>query len=237
VPLNILREKLRHYLARRLRVPEIPVALERLRKQGFVPDLVFDVGAYRGDFAREILIVWPTAEIACFEPQEHVQPELRRLSGNRVSIFQTLLGSAEKQNVTLYCSETASSVLTEHFNKHPGVSAPQTTIAKIVDAHYNGRSPDLLKVDVQGYELEVLMGGESIINNVKVILLEVNLIDLHENVPLLHTIVDWMRKRDFVTFDVCGMGRRPLDDALWQIDMIFVPMNSELRRDKHWNTK
>lgn len=50
--LSAIRHKIRDRLARRLGVPEIQSALERMRDNGFQPAQIFDVGAYRGDFAR-----------------------------------------------------------------------------------------------------------------------------------------------------------------------------------------
>lgn len=233
--LNSAKRKLRSILARRLQVPEIPVALARLKKQGFEPRLIFDVGAYRGDFARECLANWPTSKIACFEPQAHMQTELEGLPTDRVSIFRTLLGSSEKQGVHLHCAETASSVLSEHYNKHPIVSVAQTSIDIIIEKFYDGVAPDFIKADVQGYELEVLRGATKTLKNVSLLLLEINLIEIHQNVPLLHTVVEFLSERGFVAFDVCGLGRRPRDNALWQMDMLFVPIGSSLRSDKHWD--
>lgn len=46
--------------------------------------------------------------------------------------------------------------------------------------------------------------------------------------------VMWLGARDWVAYDVCGLTRRPLDNALWQADLIFVPRTSELRADKRW---
>jgi hypothetical protein len=66
------------------------------------------------------------------------------------------------------------------------------------------------------------------------VLAEVNLLDLHKNVPLLADLVGWMSERGWVAYDICGLTRRPLDHALWQADMIFVPSDSPLRADKHW---
>jgi hypothetical protein len=51
-------------------------------------------------------------------------------------------------------------------------------------------------------------------------------------VPLLDDMVGWLAARGFVTYDICGMTRRPLDEALWQIDMIFVQERDALRQDK-----
>jgi hypothetical protein len=68
----------------------------------------------------------------------------------------------------------------------------------------------------------------------QVILAEVNLLEIYEGVPLLANFVSWMSDRSWVAFDICGLIRRPLDRALWQADMIFVPENSRLRENKNY---
>ena len=50
----------------------------------------------------------------------------------------------------------------------------------------------------------------------------------------LRGVDGWLAERGWVAFDICGLTRRPLDDALWQADMLFAPGTSELRRDKKW---
>jgi hypothetical protein len=45
-------------------------------------------------------------------------------------------------------------------------------------------------------------------------------------------MVAWLFGRGFVAYDICGLTRRPLDDALWQADLIFVRNDDPLRRDK-----
>ncbi|MEQ8958462.1 MAG: FkbM family methyltransferase, partial [Coleofasciculus sp. C2-GNP5-27] len=101
--------------------------------------------------------------------------------------------------------------------------------------HFSDRSPDLLKLDVQGYELEVLKGAEKSLPEIQAILAEINLLDIHQNVPLLADMIAWLDKRNWVAYDICGLTRRPLDKALWQADFIFVPCHSPLRADKRWS--
>ena len=97
-------------------------------------------------------------------------------------------------------------------------------------------APNFLKLDVQGYELEVLKGAQSTLPQVSAVLAEVNLIDIHKGVHLLDELVLFMRDKGFVAYDICGLARRPLDQALWQADFIFVPRASVLRSDKRWQT-
>jgi hypothetical protein len=135
----------------------------------------------------------------------------------------------------LHLAETASSILPEQISRvTPTATFPMTTIDEVIRREFDGRAPDLLKLDVQGYELEVLKGAERALSAVKVLLTEVNLIDIYSGVPLLHDLVMWLSERGWVAFDICGLTRRPLDRALWQADMLFVPVNSALRADKRY---
>lgn len=214
------------------------MALDRLRRQGFTPRFICDVGAYRGEFARECMRVWSGTRIAAFEPQSGPAADLDMLaSGHKpgMSVHRVLLGANPLEHVTLHEAETASSVLVEHHDQQHGLGYHRMqTLDGVVRDEFKGESPDFLKLDVQGYELEVLKGAEQTLKGVRMILAEVNLIDIHKGVPLLSELVAWLNERGFVAFDVCGLARRPLDDALWQIDMIFVRSADPLRADKRW---
>ena len=92
---------------------------------------------------------------------------------------------------------------------------------------------DFLKLDVQGYELEILKGFDQYINTTDVILSEVSLLDIHKEVPLMRDVLNFMHRFGFVVYDICSVNtRRPLDNALWQMDLIFVKENSIFRSNK-----
>jgi FkbM family methyltransferase len=199
------------------------------------PRLIFDVGAYRGDFARTALSVWPSARVACFEPLPQGRRQIRALieESPKITLHETLVGATVQAGVPMHVAETSSSLLRDAENEgFPVEHFPQTTVDTVVRDSYAGQAPDLLKLDVQGYELQVLKGSEASLGQTRVVLSEINLLDLHEHAPLLHEMVAWLSERGFVAYDICGISRRPLDDALWQADMIFVRGNDELRRNK-----
>jgi FkbM family methyltransferase len=234
----IIKERVRKYLTRRLELPEIPLALERLASMNFKPTHIFDVGAYKGEFAKYCLDIWSNANISCFEALEDKIVQLENLSASnpQIKVFPILVGAENKEAVALHEAETASSVLVEHITQDfPVKYYPMATIDSIVEKHFANHPPDFLKLDVQGYELEILKGAEKSLSQIQVILAEVNFLDIHQNVPLLSDIVIWLNERGWVAYDICGLTRRPLDRALWQADFIFLPHNSPLRADKHWN--
>lgn len=216
-------------------------ALIRIAKLGFNPNLIFDVGAYQGDFTKFCFRLWPNTEVACFEVLPHKLSELRQLVdwNPAIKVFPMLLGATSRDQVPFYQlgknAETASSVLNTY---NPLDVSPQYypmhTVDEIVTDNLNGRVPDLLKIDVQGYELEVLKGAENNLDKIQVILAEVNLLDLYKDAPLLAELITWLDARNWVTYDICGFWRRPLDQALWQADFIFVQREHFLRTDKRY---
>jgi len=92
--------------------------------------------------------------------------------------------------------------------------------------------PALLKIDAQGYELEILEGASMILPAFEAVLLEVAIIEINEGAPLLHDVVAFMKTRGFVAYDIVEIHRRPLDHALNQVDIVFVSEQSQLIADK-----
>ena len=233
----IIKDQIRKYLTRKLELPEISLALIRLADIGFQPKLIFDVGAYRGDFAKYCFNTWYNTKVCCFEALAEKVIQLNHLAkeNTNLRVFPFLVGAENQDKVALHEAETASSVLTEHtVQNFPVNYYSMKTIDSIVEESFPDNPPDLLKIDVQGYELEVLKGSEKALAQMQVILVEINLLDIHQNVPLMADIITWLNDRDWVAYDICGLTRRPLDRALWQADLIFVPRNSPLRTDKRW---
>lgn len=97
-----------------------------------------------------------------------------------------------------------------------------------------GRS-DFIKIDVQGYELEVLKGSEQTLALAELVLIELSFIEVNAGAPLLDEALTFMRRAGFVAYDVLEIHRRPLDGAMNQIDILFAREKSSLRIDKrHW---
>src|ERR1700687_4549123 len=115
------------------------------------------------------------------------------------------------------------------------VQLPMDTLDNLISEASHG--PYMLKLDVQGFELEVLRGADRVLKNTEVCLLEVALMEYNHGAPLLAEVVAFMASRGFVVYDISGMFRRESDNALYMVDLMFAHKDSALRSQKRFWTR
>jgi FkbM family methyltransferase len=208
--------------------------LQFLKSRGFEPSFIVDIGAFQGDWSRTAHAVWPASRILMLEGNpEKISPLQQVAQDVQGSVIHALLGQEDGIEVEFHVMESGSSVFEEN-SPVERLSLKQRT--KSLDSLlHDFPRPDLIKIDVQGYELEVFKGGEAALRTAEAVIIEVSLIEINQGAPLVHEVVDFMAKRGFVTYDIFELHRRPLDNSMNQIDVVFVPTESRLRADKrHW---
>jgi hypothetical protein len=70
------------------------VTLSGLRDRGYVPDVVFDIGAADGSWTRQALQIWPDSHYVCFEPLTERRAALAALVADQPDhvVFQPFWG-------------------------------------------------------------------------------------------------------------------------------------------------
>jgi len=217
-------------------VPDTDACLSAMKRRGFHPKIAIDVGAYSGEWTVSLLHLFPQAQVLMVEPQAAKQNHLEKLTRLHagVELAPVLLGPTAARGVAFYQAETGSSVLRDRGNCAALPAPMEMTTLDAVTGGSDFARADFLKLDVQGYELEVLKGAERVLGRVEVVMMEVNLIAVYEGAPLAHEVVAYMAARGFRVYDVCTFFRRPYDNALWQMDMIFVRAASPLMASTRW---
>jgi Methyltransferase FkbM domain len=94
-------------------------------------------------------------------------------------------------------------------------------------AEMPGREFDLLKVDVQGAEIDVLRGGVRTLAGIVAIVIELSLLEYNKGAPLIGEVMRWLAEQGFALFDVFPVSRIPAG-ALLQVDRIFLRRGSSL---------
>jgi FkbM family methyltransferase len=222
-------------------VPSLPGLLEHLRENGFSPSTILDIGANAGEWSRVASSIFTTSRILMFDgdpENEAVLHNAVREIGARSSYILCLLGAEKKDAVTFYRPEagtTGSSVLPEltSYDKE-AIKLKMDTLDSLTE-NAGLVAPLLMKLDVQGFELDILKGGKKVLGVSEVVIMEASLLPYNEGAPLFAEVVAFMHQEGFAVYDFCGQNRRESDHALFQTDVVFVRRESSLRaRRKFW---
>lgn len=225
--------------------PERPIAqiglfLEDLRARGFAPRGIVDVGANAGHWSRLAHSVFGPVPLLMIEPQAEMEEALSALAKDTPGSHYVRAGagrSAGEMVQTIWEDRAGSSFL-PHVEPQLLQSGRQrrTPIVTLdaVLAERPGFRPDLVKLDIQGFELEALAGGTSLFGRTEVFIAETSLFRFLPNQPVLREIVQFMAERDYELYDITEFLRRPSDGAVGQLDCAFVKARGRFRASDAW---
>lgn len=232
---KLFPESFKRKLKQKLGVPDQESALQRLKAMGFSPGFILDIGAYEGQWAKSVGGIFPEAKVLMIEGQKSKEGILTEISKElRGSSLRIALLGSEKKTVEFNIYETASSVLKEHNETGAAIESRSLELLDELVKNTGFEYPDLIKIDTQGYELEILRGGLNTLSHAKAVLLEVSFLDIYNNTPLADDVLSFMKSNGFVLYDICSIMRRPYDKALFQSDFLFVKEDSIWRSSKRW---
>jgi FkbM family methyltransferase len=213
-------------------------ALYQLSTLGFDPQTIIDVGvAYH---TSELYQQFKKASILLIEPLVEFEPFLRRIcsSYNAQYVLAAAGENAGTSVLNVHPDRVGSSFLKEiegpNVDGSPRI-VPVVTIDQLA-AEKNLSGPFLIKIDVQGAELQVLSGAARTLRETEIVILEVTLFGTMLGGPQFFDIVDWMKQSRFVAYDIFGFHYRPLDNALCQVDMAFVREDGPFRKSHAYAT-
>lgn len=158
---------------------------------------VLDVGANRGEFARVALGLFPEAQVFCFEPLPGLADSLRALAvayPGRVELLMVALGNEDRDvemHVHVAFSPSSSILATTDRCKalfpqtrdQESVVVPMRRLDAILSEAGRDRLEGqvLLKIDVQGFEGQVLRGATRTLQKVDHCMLEFSVEPLYQN--------------------------------------------------------
>ena len=232
---GMIPDKIVNALRDKLGVPGQHKSFNNLKAIGYLPKTVLDIGAYEGHWSREFKTIFPDAAILMIEGQQSKDVKLQEASNSLINTTYkiALLGSEEKE-VEFNIYETASSVLTEDNETNAKVENRNLQLLDKVVKDTPFKRPDFIKIDTQGYELEILKGGLNTLKYAEMVLMEVSLLNIYNNCPLVHDVIIFMKAQGYVLYDICSLIKRPYDRALYQSDFLFIKETSALRASTRW---
>lgn len=211
--------------------------LSLLRAQGFLPKHIYDVGASNAVWSLMATDIFPEATFDLFEPLAEIEERYRKalkdgkhqaqfFEDPRHRLHPMALGKQSCDGSMFHFSDASSSTLLPISNFSHEAPPAQTvkvrTVAELVEKH-GFPIPDLIKMDVQGYELDILEGVGPWVKEISVIYLECWLIRSYNFLtPLFSELTSLLHSKQFELFDIGAKHVRQSDGRLTALDCCFV---------------
>jgi FkbM family methyltransferase len=177
----------------------------------------------------------PQARILSFEPLPAAAAKFRAVfaGDDRVTLHETAIGPTPG-NATLHVSrrDDSSSLLpitSTQVALFPGTAEIATATVRVGPLREfipaaDVRPPALLKLDVQGFELEALRGCEDLLDQFAYVYAECSFVELYAGQALADEVIAWLHERGFRLRGVHNMDYDRGGRAI-QADFLFAQKN------------
>lgn len=218
--------------------------LEDLKIRGLLCQTILDVGANITSWSRMAKKIFTSANFCLIEPQLEMKEALDGFCKEFDNSVYFLAGAGAKKDILILTigDDLESASFLPKPDEKLRKSGKQRkieiiTIDDLIDSS-KIRLPELIKLDVQGFELEALKGAEKTFGYTEVYILEVSFFHFGDsfNMPIFSDVINFMLERDYVVYDFAGFARRPFDGALGQCDICFVKRNGFLRKSNRFES-
>lgn len=193
--------------------------------------VIIDGGANYGETADEFLSQFKNPTIYCFEANKNLATDLVKhfMDKDNVHVIGNALGNKNsKVNFDISKNLPSSSFLkrSELYREYHGdltetketISTDMVTIDSVFK---QGELIDLLKLDLEGYELEALKGATNTLPNVKIIMTEVWFAEGYEGAPYFSDIEVFLREKNFMLLNIYNPYTHK-DMQLTAADAVFL---------------
>lgn len=202
--------------------------------------VVFDVGSNVGNYAQELLDSGRVKKVYCFEPSQSAYSRLNKRFSEEEKIY--LCNSAlsnEEGFATLFSDSDASGLasMTQRRMGHFGIdftnseTVSVTTLTKA--CHDLEVIPNIIKIDVEGHELNVLQGGLEILSQVELIQFEFGGANIDTR-TYFQDFWYFFRENSFELFRITPNGLKRID-SYFEEDEYFKTTNYLARNLKKSN--
>jgi FkbM family methyltransferase len=181
--------------------------LEYIKNMNINPKVIYDIGSSVLHWSKKAREIWPNAQFYLFEAMDTVYEiyednkffnyhlgVLSDSDGRVVDFYENKLfpggNSYYRENYNL------NSESLKYFNEQTKFKKITTTIDSIIKLK-NWPKPDLVKMDIQGAELDVLKGGINTFKGCKDFILELQNVEYNIGAPMRETVIDYMLQNNY----------------------------------------
>lgn len=162
----------------------------------FEPKVIYDIGANVLSWTQEVRKIWPSSEVFVFDENQtsellYKENNLKYYIGDLSKEDTSIVKSYEKITDTqgnLYYKEIGNNNSNDTISEQTPLSLSSVVIKN------NFNLPDLIKINVQGTELDVIKGGMEIINRSKYLIVDSQ---YNRGDPLVDITIQFLKDNDW----------------------------------------
>jgi FkbM family methyltransferase len=208
-------------------------AFEFFKSHQIKIDTVLDIGAHKGKWTKEFKKHYPNVKALMIEANtDHVEDLVK------IGPYITALVGKNNEEVDYYvCDDKENNQGNGIYRENTNVPFKSTKRKTVtLDSLLPGQKFDLIKMDVQGAELDIIQGSPGIINNTKYLWLELQPHNYNIGAPSAGKVIGYLNQIGFeiITIDEVNVG----SGVIMGMDMIFVNVrNKDLKVEYNINKK
>lgn len=217
---------------------DFPEFLAQCRARGLRAATVFDAGVGTG--TPWLYEAFADSKIVLFEPLSRFCSVIEELKTRYdIEAHATALGDETGQIEISVPQHFATSASMKRYRpnfldaieRRDGEWTFETETIQIarLDDLNTYEAPFVLKIDVEGFELELLQGATKTLERTELIIVEASLIERYENGSTLLDVANFLDQHGFALYEIVDMGTRDNRGVVGYVDAAFVPKGSALR--------
>ena len=193
-------------------------------------ETILDIGSNKGQFILLVENLFKNKIIFSFEPIKEIlekQKEFFKYKNN-IFFFNIALGEKSKKKIFYITNRKDSSSFLK-FNKNNiknsnyNINEERVVEIKALDEVIQFDklvTPILLKIDVQGYELDVLKGCSNLLKKTTYIIVEVSENEIYQDQPMANEIIEYLNKQNYIIIKE-NLPTNISKSNLFQKDILF----------------
>lgn len=195
-----------------------------LRRSDVKIETVIDVGASNGRWTDQMMRHFPDANYLLVEAQVAAHGDaLEKFKAANPKVDYVLCAAGDHDGeIQFYANEPlGGAASTEPFPEN-NIVVPMLTVDTLIRQR-SLPGPFLLKLDTHGFEVPILRGARDTLTHAAVLIIEAYNFTLRPGAVRFYELCQFLEPHGFRCVDMFDLINRPLDNALWQMDLVFLP--------------
>ena len=215
---------------------KLSATMLNLAERGFKPTHILDIGANKGRWSADAKAVFPDCAFTLIEPQVEMKPHLDRFCAGDGDChwIQAGVGKENARMPFTVVPDTVSSsfAFTADQARLSGYEQREITIFSLDHLIENqiGSVPEIIKIDAEGFEHEIILGGNTAWGKCELVFLEAHMLGDDDHPSSLISLTQTMSDLGYAPYDFTWFGKRPTDEgAIGLCEVAFALKNGFLR--------